>query len=38
MVISQEGIKILEDAMAKKRTVAVATPAPAPAPATAAPK
>jgi formate-dependent nitrite reductase cytochrome c552 subunit len=37
MVISQEAIKILEDATAKKRTVAAA-PAPAPAPAPAAPK
>jgi formate-dependent nitrite reductase cytochrome c552 subunit len=37
MVISQEGIKLLDDAMAKKRgegkTAAVAAPAPAPAPA-----
>jgi nitrite reductase (cytochrome c-552) len=37
MVISGEAIKILEDAMAKKRTVAAAQPA-APAPAPAAPK
>ena len=40
MVISQEGIKLLDDAMAKKRgegkTAAVAAPAPVPAPATAA--
>ena len=31
MVISQDAIKILDDAMAKKRTLAVAAPAPAPA-------